>query len=126
MKIQAIITLIAALGVFPLKAEEWLNRFFDAAEANRCDIGPVPRNFGGVSWVVYACRCKNGLALTNSETLRYFFVSVEAGSVKIDEAALVDEPNRTAVLEDVRTLSVKQIEQIIEQAKHVEPSKEPC
>jgi hypothetical protein len=92
-----------------------------ADEPLQCDVGPITKTFGSVSWLVYGCRDGKSLAVVSSPGSPaapfYFFFSPENGGYHLRGEGTGSKKVTDAALGDLKRLSDHDIRALVSEAQ---------
>ena len=87
------------------------------AADQKCETGPVMRNFGKAPWMVYSCDDKKTLVLIsapgNPATPAFFVMNPLGDGYEIQNKGSANQTVSTAAYHDLKNLSAKEIAELI-------------
>jgi hypothetical protein len=99
---------LLSLAALPLVA--------NAVPPLQCDVGPVMRVFGSVSWLVYSCNDASSVVLISapgsSAAPFYFIFSLESGTYKLRGEGTGSKAVTDAALKELQALSPGDIKRL--------------
>lgn len=92
----------------------------------QCNIGPVRKVFGGVSWLVYSCDDTKSVVVVSARgspaSPFYFMFSPEGGHYHLRGEGTGSRAATDAALKELQALSSRDIENLILETKRTHPS----
>lgn len=113
----------SALMVFFAVVPVAHTRADDQVAPMRCDIGPLPRTYGGTDWVVYSCSDRKTVvihtAASNPGKEFYFLFTSKEGELRLHGEGNGDRKYTSAAFEELKPMTQQDLDALIKETETV-------